>query len=369
MAAPAAVQKQLVAALRARNLSAAKRILRAAPEAARAPKAIFAVIHHNVWREGLELLLKQGADINVSSRGYRPLHALIQEHPHAEAGEKPGRHAALLAWMLKRGANPELLGAWPPARAILVAAFTGNRKYVDVLRKHGAKYDGFVAAAVGDVRGVEAALKKDNAFAAARDPGNLTALHCCCASRLGKRNDGVARNLLAIAKTLIAAGADVNAKTRSWNHDVDPIYFACNSGQTEVFELLLKNGVDATAALVPAAWQKHMRLAEIALAHGAEVNRAWDGDRPLLSNLIRWGQFAPALWLLEHGADPNRPDAQGWTAVHQAASRGNERILRALLGAGGDPQRKDKQGRTPLDITRGARRPKLTIYFRPAQQA
>jgi ankyrin repeat protein len=37
--------------------------------------------------------------------------------------------------------------------------------------------------------------------------------------------------------------------------------------------------------------------------------------------------------------------------VHQAASRGNVRILRAVLDAGGDPKRRDKEGRTPRDVT------------------
>jgi ankyrin repeat protein len=38
--------------------------------------------------------------------------------------------------------------------------------------------------------------------------------------------------------------------------------------------------------------------------------------------------------------------------VHQAASRGNVRIMRAVLDAGGDPRRRDKESRTPRDLTR-----------------
>jgi ankyrin repeat protein len=55
------------------------------------------------------------------------------------------------------------------------------------------------------------------------------------------------------------------------------------------------------------------------------------------------------------GADPNRAGPRGWTAVHQAASRGNKRILRAVLNAGRDPARKDQEGRTALDVARAAR--------------
>jgi ankyrin repeat protein len=83
----------------------------------------------------------------------------------------------------------------------------------------------------------------------------------------------------------------------------------------------------------------------------------------LLNDLIRWGQFTPARWLLAHGADPNRAqdtnvtdadgrltDSGGWTALHQAASRGNVRMVDALLKAGADPARRDAAGRTPFDI-------------------
>ena len=38
--------------------------------------------------------------------------------------------------------------------------------------------------------------------------------------------------------------------------------------------------------------------------------------------------------------------------MHQAASRGNERVLRAVLNAGGDKTRRDKDGQAPRDLTR-----------------
>jgi ankyrin repeat protein len=75
----------------------------------------------------------------------------------------------------------------------------------------------------------------------------------------------------------------------------------------------------------------------------------------LLNDLIRWGQIPQMTWMLEHKANPNVPDDRGWTAVHQAASRGNARILNAVLAAGGDPTRRDNEGRTPRDITQARR--------------
>jgi ankyrin repeat protein len=223
--------------------------------------------------------------------------------------------------------------------------------------------DGFVAAALGDIRRVEKALAKDPAFAEARDPGGLTALHCCAGSRLGRKSKKIADSLLAIARLLLDHGADAKASVRSWNHDVDAVYFAVSSGQLQLFELLLERGADATAALPAALWRDGFEFAELALRHGAKLDLAVDNKKPLLNELIRWGQMKAVLWLLDHGASPNREDAQGWTAVHQAASRGNERMMEAVLRAGGDPTRKDAQARTPLDVAVEKKRVKLVSLF------
>ena len=114
--------------------------------------------------------------------------------------------------------------------------------------------------------------------------------------------------------------------------------------------LLLDSGADATAALPAAAWRSDFELCDLLLARGATIDAARDGSRPILNELIRWGQFKPALWLLAKGASPNVPDGRGWTAVHQAASRGNLRMIKAVLEAGGDRHRKDADGQTPADI-------------------
>jgi len=45
--------------------------------------------------------------------------------------------------------------------------------------------------------------------------------------------------------------------------------------------------------------------------------------------------------------------------VHQAVSRGNQRMMRAILDAGGDLTRRDKEGNTPRDIAKMMGRGKL----------
>lgn len=325
------------------------------PSAARKPQWIVEAARQGD-PEAVAACLRAGADPNANWRGYRPLHALIQEKPHAGARDPDRERRTALDRLLRAGADPEQLGAWPPARAILVAAFTGIAEFVLRLEKAGAAIDGFVDSARGDAKAVGRRLAKDPGFAAARDTGGLTALQCCAASKLGADDPAVRRGLATIARKLLDSGADPNARTRSWDHDVTPSYFAVSARNLEVFGLLLERGADATEALPSALWSGDIAFAELALTHGADPDRAGEEGRPALNELIRWGQIKPALWILARGASPDRPDARGRTALHQAASRGNARMVEALLEHGADRTRRDHEGHTPREVAHEAGR-------------
>ena len=51
--------------------------------------------------------------------------------------------------------------------------------------------------------------------------------------------------------------------------------------------------------------------------------------------------------LLKGGVSPNRQDASGRTALHEAAANGDAKLFRMLIAAGADIQARDKQGVTP----------------------
>ncbi|HXM41248.1 MAG TPA: ankyrin repeat domain-containing protein [Bryobacteraceae bacterium] len=340
--------KDAIVALREGNLEALRAAIAADPELARQPRLVVAA-GGRAMQPALALLKKAGADLNASWRNYRALHALLQEEPHAAAGKPAPARLACLEWLLAHGADPEQLGAWPSARAIIVAAFVGSPEYVKALRKGGAKMDGFAGAALGDRKLVEKTLRARPDFARDRDHDGLTALQCAAGSRMPKADT------LGIARLLIDAGAEVGALTKSWAQHVNPAYFAAGRKNKPMFDLLLDSGADPTDALSRAAWAGAYELAASALEHGAAIDRATANGKPLLNDLIRWGQIPQMSWLLDHKASPNVPDERGWTAVHQAASRGNMRMLRAVLGAGGDPTRRDKEGRLPQEVTLAAK--------------
>jgi ankyrin repeat protein len=303
-----------------------------------------AAAHAN--RTALELLRKAGADLNAIHRNYRPLHNLLQTDPHQAAGKPSPDRLDCLEWLLANGADPELTAAWPSARAIITAAFVGSPEYVAILRRNGARIDGFAGAALGDRKLVEKTLRAQPEFATARDTGVLTALHCAAGSRMR----GV--ELEDVARLLLDSGAEVAATARTWAHDVDAAYFAAQTKNGAIFELLLERGADPTEALAHAVWASAYELAQGALAHGGSIDRATANHKPLLNDMICWGQIPQTMWMLERGASPNVADARGWTAVHQAASRGNARMLQAVLDAGGETRRKDKEGNLPRDIAR-----------------
>jgi len=196
-------------------------------------------------------------------------------------------------------ADPEQLAAWPAVRAIVIAAFVGSPEYVERLTKGGARIDGFAGAALGDRKLVEKTLRARPELARERDGGLLTVLQCAAGSRIAGKAG------VEIAALLLDAGADVAAATRSWAHDVNAAYLAARKCGEAIFELLLDRGADATDALSHAVWGGHYALAEMAVAHGAELDRATANGKLLLNDLIRWGQIPQTIWMIEHGASPD----------------------------------------------------------------
>lgn len=349
----------LITALRARDVAGVKAAVKANPKAARQGRAVVQAAGL-AFIEGLAVLVEHGADLNAVYRGYRPLHNLIQSDPHEGEEEASAEvtieaRLACLDWMLEHGADPEQAGAWPPGRAVVIAAFGGQKEFVERFHRKG---DAFAACALGDRKTVEGALRKHPDFAKERDTGGLTALQCAAGSRMAAKVEA----RVAIAEMLLDAGAELAAKTKSWSHEIDAVYLAANAKGVAMFRFLLERGADPHAALTSALWNGTEEMAGIALLQGASPDEAKAGGQPLLNNLIRWGSFDKALWLLRHGASPNLPDERGWTAMHQAASRGNERMVRALLDAGGDPAVRDAEGCLPRD--RATRDPILLLLAR-----
>jgi len=162
---------------------------------------------------------------------------------------------------------------------------------------------------------------------------------------------------LALIKDLIAAGADVNARTRevpptqrfitrigdlSW---VDftgqtPFLRAALSGDVTIMKLLVENGADPTLGTF-AGTTPLMAAAGINWV----VNQTYDEGEEALLEAVK---YAHSL-----GNDINARNSMGLNAVHGAANRGSDSIIRYLAANGAELDVKDKEGRDPVTWAHG----------------
>lgn len=195
----------------------------------------------------------------------------------------------------------------------------------------------------GEVEALQAALAADPELAEARDPDGLSALMHAVYHR---RHDVI------------------DAVLASRKSPMD-IFEAAALGESDrLSELLARDRTvvsetspDGFTPLHLAAYFGHPDLVRSLIACGADVNavaRNPSQVRPLHSAVSgRHGGVVEIL--LDAGADPDPPQAHGWTALHSAAHQGNSRLVRLLLEHGANPAPRADDGTTPADMARQGR--------------
>lgn len=200
-----------------------------------------------------------------------------------------------------------------------------------------------VAAANGDIRTMQRILAACG-NANAKGYSDMTPLH-----------EASAHGQLEAAKFLIAAGADVNARSR-YNQET-PLQSAATGGNVEIVQLLLSLGAKINAKgtygwtpLHFAAWHGRLEVVKVLLAHGAAVDaRGKDKDTPL--DLAAASKHQEVLELLRAAdAGTNSERTAGWPPLHVAAEAGDIIAVKALVAAGADVNSKLPDGRTPLAL-------------------
>jgi ankyrin repeat protein len=189
------------------------------------------------------------------------------------------------------GANPELVHhrLKKNLTPLLLAAYNRRPDIAEILLAHGARLDVCSASIWGKLEALQSLLEEAPSRARSRSPDGYSALH-------------------------LASGFD----------------------QREAAEVLLRFGADVDEAsndrhMTPLHWAASVPVAELLVAHGADVNAAAGNGSTALHFATASNHIAMVQWLLAHGADPTRKTKGGQTPWALAAKMGRRDIADLLF--------------------------------------
>ena len=302
----AAVDYPLITAARNTDREAVRRLVQQKVDVNAAEPDGTTALHWASYRddgESAEVLIKAGANVNAANDlGATPLWAASLNGS-----------AAMVQRLLEAGANPNaalLLGETP----LMVASRSGNADVVEQLLAKGANVN-------------------------ARAARGQTALMWA-----------VAQEHPAVVKVLLASRADVHARSESWRQmeAVSP------HGALE-YNREIPYGNNTP--LMFAARVGDLASAKLLVAAGANVNDQDAWGISVVTLATHSGFLDLVEFLLNEGADANKSEA-GFTALHAAIMRRDERLVRTLLAHGADPHAR-------LQTWTPTRRQSSDLHFEP----
>jgi ankyrin repeat protein len=303
----AADRASLVDAAKSADTDALRALLKQGVDVKAASADGTTALHWASYRDALEsadLLIRAGANVNAANDlGATPLWNASLNGSTAMVGR-----------LLQAGANPNLalLGGETP---LMIASRSGNPDVVIQLIDKGANVN-------------------------ARGPRGQTALMWA-----------VSQQHPDVVKVLLARGADIHARS-----DVLSQMMAVPPHGKPEYNRLTPFGGDT--ALMFAARVGDLASAQVLLAAGANVNDAdaWGVSAMVLA--AHSGFTDVVEFLLDKGADANAT-GPGFTALHEAIMRRDEKMVTALLAHGAKPN-------TPLQTWTPERRSSADFNFAPA---
>jgi ankyrin repeat protein/cytochrome c553 len=122
---------------------------------------------------------------------------------------------------------------------------------------------------------------------------------------------------------------------------------AAKSADVAMIKVLLEGGAD------PKVTQKDGTTPTM-IAVGARGQRVYSGTASVGTQATEEDALEAVTVLLSSAIDVNAANANGQTALHNAAARGSDPIVKLLVDRGATLDAKDRLGRLPIDMARGA---------------
>ena len=296
--------------------------------------------------ETLKAFLNANADMEVANDdGWKPIHAAT-ELSHIQA----------LTCLLEAGCQVS-----PKTSHGLVTPLhqaIANRKYeiIELFLRHNASMDAtdrfgnapiHAAARTGQC-GILVKLLEKGASIEAHDNNFLTPLMVAAAAREGSEE---------CTKLLVRRGAAVQKRSRA---NDSALLFAALNGNLNAAAILLDAGAELNGqhelldtALHTAAGKGHEAVCRMLLGRGANVDPLNEvGNTPLALAVDEPSNKSTIKLLLNHHANVNAQNRQGYTVLHRAVSTDcqDSTVVELLLQRGADVTKISEEGYTALHV-------------------
>jgi ankyrin repeat protein len=208
---------------------------------------------------------------------------------------------------------------------------------------------------LGNATAVEARVRRQPELVSqAGGPQNWEPLLYTCHTCVHRNAPDRVHGLVTIARLLCSLGANPNAEYHwNWHPELPRTALwaaVCAVAHLPLAEVLLEAGANPTDGVTAhiAGGGGNLDALELLHRYGLNVDGIPGGVPPLVYMMFWATAPAGPRWLLEHGADPNRAwGPEGEAPLHVAARRWDVPMAELLVQHGADPMRRRADGYTP----------------------